>query len=125
MSGDETSKPHHPRIDMKTKTTPHMPRIIILGILLTIAVALTGIVMAAVEEEITISGPTKLECTDSLCTVTNADTGEILETMTPTEMEIRASESKNDFRIEGPDASGRYTFYDKKTGEFTGYGYKG
>lgn len=110
---------------MKTKTTPQITRIIILGILLTIGAALTGVAMATVEEEITITATTKLECTDSLCTVSNADTGEILETMTPAELEIQVVETKKDFRIEGPDASGKFTFYDKQTGKPVGYGYKG
>lgn len=125
MSGDETSKPHHPRIDMKTKTTPQITRIIILGILLTIGAALTGVAMATVEEETISTFTSKLECTETLCTVTDVDTGKIMETMTPEEMEKEATRAGEDFRIEGPDANGKYTFYDKITGEFTGYGYKG
>lgn len=110
---------------MKTNTTPLMPKMIILGILLTIGIALTGIVMAAGSEEITITATTKLECNDSLCTVTNADTGEILKSMTPEEMEIQVVEVEKEFKVEGPDANGRYTIYNKKTGELAGYGYKG
>jgi hypothetical protein len=54
--------------------------------------------------------------------VKNVDTGELLETLTPAEFEKEKSEQNSEYRIEGPDATGMMTFFDRTTGAVVGTG---
>lgn len=55
--------------------------------------------------------------------VKNADTGKILETMTPAEFDAEKKRLDEKYYSKGPDASGMITVYDRATGEVVGTGY--
>jgi hypothetical protein len=55
--------------------------------------------------------------------VKNADTGKILETMTPAEFDAEKKRLDEKYYSTGPDASGMITVYDRETGEVVGTGY--
>ncbi len=56
--------------------------------------------------------------------VKNVDTGELLQSLTPEEFEKKRTEHNTEFRIEGPDATGMMTIYDRTTGAVVGTGFR-
>ena len=64
-----------------------------------------------------------IEDSGSGVVIKDGKTGRIVETLTRSELEKRKADAERNMRIEGPDASGKTTFYDRETGVLLGYGY--
>jgi len=113
---------------MKTQTSIGITAIFAVLICITLSIfPVSGIVVPVSSDlnktEQTYSATVSTEFDGTNYIIKNVDTGEVLETLTPTEFEKKKTDIQSKYRVE-KNESGMITIYDNESGKVVGTGIK-